>query len=503
MELTGLFIDGGFVAAEGSATYPSINPADGQPWCQFAAASSGDVDRAVAAARASFDSGIWRDRSAPERAAVLRRAADLFSEYHGEIAMAEIQDSGATLRKANGADLIAANLSFQEYANMIEATPLEQRAEEFFPIASENIIRREPVGVVAAIVPFNFPLAAASWKVAPALAAGCSMVLKPSPYTPATALWIAKVMKEAGLPDGVLNVITGPGPEIGAQLVEHPDVDKVAFTGSTHVGRIVGASAGRQIKRCMLELGGKSANIILDDANLDVAVPVALFATFFHSGQVCESGTRILVPRNMHDEFVQRLVDEAARVKLGHPMEMETTMGPLVSAEQLANSKRYVALAIDEGATVACGGEEPEDLKALGGYYFPPTILTDVTNEMRIAQEEVFGPVVVVIPYDDEADAVRIANDSPFGLAAALWTQDEARALRLARHLKAGTIWINDYHMISPKYPFGGFKASGVGRELGLAGLDAYFELKHIHVARTNSLEEKHYLPLTLSDLDL
>ena len=253
----------------------------------------------------------------------------------------------------------------------------------------------------------------------------------------------------------------------------------------------------------MLELGGKSANIILDDANLDVAVPVALFATFFHSGQVCESGTRILVPRNMHDEFVQRLVDEAARVKLGHPMEMETTMGPLVSAEQLANSKRYVALAIDEGATVACGGEEPEDLKALGGYYFPPTILTDVTNEMRIAQEEVFGPVVVVIPYDDEADAVRIANDSPFGLAAALWTQDEARALRLARHLKAGTIWINDYHMISPKYPFGGFKASGVGRELGLAGLDAYFELKHIHVARTNSLEEKHYLPLTLSDLDL
>jgi len=310
-------------------------------------------------------------------------------------------------------------------------------------------------------------------------------------------------MKEAGLPDGVLNVITGPGPELGAHLVEHPDVDKVAFTGSTEVGRLVGASAGAQIKRCMLELGGKSANIILDDADLDVAVPVSLFATFFHSGQVCESGTRILVPRGIHDEFVERLVHEARRVKLGHPMEMETTMGPLVSAQQLANSKRYVALALKEGATLACGGEEPEDLAALGGYYFPPTILTGVTNDMTIAREEVFGPVVVVIPYDDDAHALRIANDSEFGLAAAVWSTDENRALGLARRLEAGTVWINDYHMISPKYPFGGFKASGVGRELGSAGLDEYLELKHIHIARTTSLEEKHYLPLTLSDLDM
>jgi betaine-aldehyde dehydrogenase len=495
----GLFIDGVEVAASDAATYDSINPADGSVWACFADASPIDVDRAVAAARKAHDAGVWRQKPVSERAQILRAAADLFSDHHSEIAAAEIADSGATMRKANGADIIGATMSFQEHANLIEAVAFEEAEDEYFPIEARSIIRREPVGVVGAIVPFNFPFAAASWKVAPALAAGCTVVLKPSPHTPATALIMARLCTEAGVPPGVINVVTGASPQLGAALVAHKDVDKVSFTGSTAVGKTVMKACADRISRCLLELGGKSANIILDDADLDIAVPTALFATFFHAGQVCESGTRILVADRIYDAFVERFAAEAEQIVVGDPMNPETTMGPLISAAQLARTEAYVASLKADGARLLFGGARPDHTDP-DGFYYLPTCFCDATNAMRGAREEIFGPVVVIIRCRDDADSVAIANDSDYGLAGAVWSTDEARALAVARQLQTGTVWINDYHMISPKYPFGGYKQSGLGRELGRAGIEEYLELKTIHVGRTASRAEKHYLALTLKD---
>ena len=499
MDTHGLFIDGEERPALSGETYPSINPANGQVWAHFAAAGVDDVNAAVAAAKRAHDEGVWRNKTPAERAVVLRAIADLITDHHMDLVMAEIQDSGGTMRKGNGADIMGANMSFGQHADFCEELELEQATQEFFPIEATNIIRREPVGVVAAIIPFNFPFAAASWKVAPALAAGCTLVLKPSPHTPATALMMAKICTEAGVPPGVINVVTGPEPELGAAMVAHPDVRKVSFTGSTSVGKQVMKSCADRVTNCLLELGGKSATILLDDADLDIAVPGAIFGTFFHSGQVCESGTRILVPDALHDEFVARLKAEMDNVIVGDPMDMDTTVGPLVSEQQRVTTERYVESLIDEGATLVFGGKRPSHCDP-NGFYYEPTAFTDVRSEMTAACEEIFGPVVVIQRYGDQAEAIAMANDSVYGLGGSVWSRDLDRATDVARQLETGTVWINDYHLINPKYPFGGYKQSGLGRELGLKGLEGYFETKHIHVGQSSTRPEKHYLSMILKE---
>jgi acyl-CoA reductase-like NAD-dependent aldehyde dehydrogenase len=499
MQTFGLFIDGVECPAEGGATYPSINPASGAPWAHFAAASAADLARAVAAAKRAHDAGVWRSKTPAERGAVLRRVADLITDQHMDIVMAEIQDSGGTMRKGNGADVMGANMSFGQHADFCDTLELEEAHPEFFPIEATSIVRREPIGVVGAIIPFNFPFAAASWKVAPALAAGCTLVLKPSPYTPATALMMAKICTEAGVPPGVINVVTGPDPELGAALVAHPDVNKVSFTGSTAVGKKVMKSCADNVTNCLLELGGKSATIILDDADLDIAVPGAIFGTFFHSGQVCESGTRILVSEALHDTFIERLKVEMEHVVVGDPMDMDTTFGPMISEQQRANTEHYVQTLRDEGATLVFGGQRPPHCDP-AGFYYEPTCFTDVRNDMTAACEEIFGPVAVVIRYRDEEEAIRIANDSIYGLGGSVWSRDLERATAVARRIDSGTIWINDYHLISPKYPFGGYKQSGIGRELGPHGLEEYLEVKHIHVGQSSARPEKHYLSMILKE---
>ncbi len=493
-----LFLDGRWQPALGGQTYESINPATGAPWAIAAAAGSADVDAAVASARRAFRDGPWPRMSFAQRAEILSRVADMLIEHQDELVLAEVADSGGTFRKGNIADVPASMQTFQYYAALIASMDDEREEEEFVPVPSRNIIRTEPLGVVAAIIPWNFPMAAASWKIAPVLAAGNTLILKPSPYTPVTALMLAEICHQAGVPDGVFNVLTGPSDDLGDALVAHPGVDNVTFTGSTKVGRLVMRRAADSLKRVILELGGTSANIILEDANLDGAVRGALFGTFFHGGQVCESGTRVLVPRKLHDEFVERMVDGAARIAVGDPMDPSTTMGPLISDRQRDSVERYVQKGLDEGARCVFGGRRPKDLDQ--GYYHLPTIFTGVDNAMTIAQEEIFGPVVAVIPYGDEEEAVQIANDSMYGLGGAIWSRDTARALDMARRLETGTVWINDYHLLNVRFPFGGSKQSGFGRELGPQGLAEYQQLKHIHVGEPSGPDEKYYFGMLIDD---
>ncbi len=491
-----LFVGGEAVAAVGGQTYESIDPATGRPWARFAAAGRADADRAIAVARQAHESGVWRSAPHAERATVLRACADAFIARQEEIVALEIRDAGSTMRKANTADVTGAAMTFHYYADLIEGQPVEVDVSGAMPVPARNLLRREPVGVVAAIVPFNFPFAAAAWKVAPALAAGCTMVLKPSPYTPASALLLAEICHEAGVPAGALNVLTGPSAELGAALVEHPDVAKVVFTGSTSVGKLVMKTAADTVKDVTLELGGKGANIICADANLEGAVPGAVFGCFFHSGQVCQSGTRVLVPRSIHDDFVAQLVEAVQALTIGPPEDFMTTIGPLISARQRDNAERYVQLAVEGGATIAVGGKRPAHMA--DGFYLEPTVLTGVTNEMPVACEEIFGPVMTVIAYDDEDEAIRVANDSIYGLSAAVWTADTERGLAMARKLEAGTVWVNDFHLLMAQYEFGGYKQSGIGRELGESGLRAYQQVKHIHVGEPDGPDVKYYFSMIM-----
>jgi aldehyde dehydrogenase (NAD+) len=490
----GLFIDGQWSAAADGAKFASINPATEEPWAQVAAASPADVDRAVAAARRSFDSGGWRQQSREERAQVLAKIASLILERGDEFAQAEVSDAGGTIRKANLADIPATAQTFQYYADLLGQTPDEDVFSEESPVPSTNIVRREPIGVCACITPFNFPMAAASWKIAPAIAAGNSIVLKPSPYTPVTTLMLAELCHQAGVPAGVVNVLTGPSPAIGERMVTHPGVDKVAFTGSTTVGRRIMELAAPAVKKLTLELGGKSPNIVLDDANLEGAVRGALFGTFFHAGQVCESGTRLLVHEKIHDAFVERMLQAVREIKVGDPMDFGSTMGPLISEKQLENTIKYVAAGRAAGATLAFGGKRPAGLSK--GYYHEPTIFIGVKNDMPIARDEIFGPVVSVMKFSTDEEALRLANDTIYGLGAAVWSSDLERAKKMAGRIDAGTVWINDYHLINVRFPFGGYKQSGFGRELGPWGLAEFQQLKHIHVGQPTGPDEKIYFQM-------
>ncbi|MGH2726304.1 MAG: aldehyde dehydrogenase family protein, partial [Actinomycetota bacterium] len=384
-----------------------------------------------------------------------------------ELAELESRDSGGTIRKTRG-DVSGAGFTFRANADLTTTVPLVETLPLTTMPPSLNYVRREPIGVCGQIIPWNFPLLMAAWKIAPALAAGNTVVLKPSENTPLTALVLAEICTAAGVPDGVVNVIPGFGPGAGETLVSSMDVDKVAFTGSTATGRRILQLASSNIKKVTLELGGKSANIILDDADLALAVDGALYGLFFHTGQVCNAGSRLLVQSSLHDEVVDRLVAKAERITVGPALDKTTEMGPIISKTQLETVERYVRIGRDEGAKLVTGGERVNVQGHPNGLYFAPTIFTGVDNAMRIAQEEIFGPVLAVNPFDSDDEAVAIANDSIYGLAGGVWSSDPNRAMGVADRIRTGTVWVNDYHLISPKYPFGGYKQSGIGREHGV-----------------------------------
>jgi acyl-CoA reductase-like NAD-dependent aldehyde dehydrogenase len=469
-----LLIGGEHLEAADGRTFETIDPATGKRICDVAFAGPEDVARAAAAARAALE-GPVRKINAAKRAGLMYSLAELIKANGQQLAELESLDNGKPLAAAKG-DMAATVNHLRYYAGW--PTKIEG---ETIPVSARDVLCytvREPVGVCAQIVPWNFPLLMAMWKVAPALAAGCSIVLKPAEQTPLTALRLGELALEAGFPEGTLNVLAGDG-STGAALVEDPGIDKVAFTGSTAVGREIGERCGRSLKRVTLELGGKSPNIILPDADLDRAVKGSYEGIYFNSGQACNAGSRLFVQSELFDDVVERLAGYAREARLGPGLDPETQLGPLVSEEQFERVKGYIDSGIQEGAEVAAGGSPAGDG---GGYFVDPTLFVGVRDEMRIAREEIFGPVLVAMPFDDLEEVARRANDTEYGLAAGLWTRDVSNAHKLASLLQAGNVYVNSWGGGDPAAPFGGYKASGIGREKGHANLDAYLETKTVWV---------------------
>ena len=472
-----MYIDGRWSDAAGGETYDVIDPASEEPFARVPKAGVADAEAAVRAAREAFDLGPWPKMKAVERATILNRAAAMLRERAEELARLESLQMGKLLEDSL-VDMNDTAHTFELYAGMVQ--DLHGETLEV-PGQTMSMVVREPVGVTVGITPWNYPMLMAAWKAAPALAAGNVMILKPATLSPLTNLELARIFEQAGLPKNVLQVITGPGGEIGDYLAGHPDVDLVAFTGSVEVGKHIMRRAANNVKKIGLELGGKSPNIVFADADFESAIDGALIGIFAGAGEVCSAGSRLLVERSLHDRFVGELVSRAMAIKVGDPLDHNSEMGPLVSRQQLDTVARYVKTGREEGATLATGGHRIEG----AGYFYEPTIFVGVDNAMTIAQEEIFGPVLVVIPFDDEADAVRIANDTIYGLAGAVWTQDVAKAMRVVKALRAGITWVNTYHPTYSEAPWGGYKQSGIGRELGTYGLDEYTEVKQINIDLT------------------
>ncbi len=469
------YVNGEWIPSGSGETFPVYDPSTEEIIAQVASSNAADVDRAVKAARAAFDSGPWGQTNAAERGRILFKLAEKIRQNTGMLAELESRNSGKPIVEAEF-DIADVATCFEYYGGLANkvlghVNPVPANALSF--------TLREPVGVAGQIIPWNFPLLMAAWKLAPALAAGCACVLKPAEQTPLTALEFANWFEEVGLPPGAVNIVNGFGETCGAALVAHPGVDKIAFTGSAAVGKVIVKSAADTLKRVTLELGGKSPNIFFDGADWEAAVDGALFGVFINQGEVCSAGSRILVEKKIYSKFVEAMTEKAKRIKLGAPLERATKMGPLVSKEQYDRVSSYLEIGKKE-AKVAIGGGRP---KAFGkGYYVEPTIFYDVDNNARISREEIFGPVASVIPFDDEAGAIRIANDTPYGLAAAVWTRDIYKAFRVVKAVRAGIIWVNHMQPTYVEAPWGGYKQSGFGRELGPWGLEEYLETKQVFV---------------------
>ena len=494
-----LYINGEWRAPLAEQYRPTIDPSTGETLGMIAQADIEDTRLAIKAARDAFDDGYWAQMAPGERSRLLHALVDAIEARQDEIAEAEMRDGGCTWRKAYLLDIPVGLIHFRHFAKLADMEPLEPVSQITFPAMSYNFVVREPIGVCGQIIPWNFPFLMAIWKIAPALAAGNTIILKPATFTPLSALKMMEIIHDSGLlPPGVLNLVTGPGQVVGPELCTNPRVDKIAFTGSTEVGREIMIQASSTIKKVTLELGGKSPNIILEDADLDLAVDGSLWSTFMHNGQACESGTRLFVPSSIYDKFMERLIDRASRLTVGMPEDGITDLGPVISPGQLNTVESYIELGLKEGATPALLGKRPTDPELQGGNFITPTIFTDVDNSMRIAQEEIFGPVLCVIKYDGEDEAVRLANDTIYGLAAGVWSRDVEHALSVAKRIRAGTVWINDYHLINAEAPFGGYKQSGIGRELGTWGLNAYLEVKHIHMPLNHERSGKFWFDIVV-----
>jgi aldehyde dehydrogenase (NAD+) len=498
-----LYINGQWRAPRTEQYDPAYDPSNSSVLAHVAKADVEDTRAAIQAARNAFDNGPWATMSPGERSRIMHKLVDALEERQAEIADLEMMNGGCTWRKANLMDIPVGLLHFRHFAKLADFEPLEPVPQITFPTLSYNFVRREPIGVCGQIIPWNFPFLMAVWKMAPALAAGNCVIIKPASYTPLSALKMMEIIHDTGLlPSGVLNMITGPGGVVGPELCVSPLVDKIAFTGSTEVGRQVMIQAASTIKKVTLELGGKSPNIILDDAELDIAIDGSLWATFMHNGQACESGTRLFVPSSIYDTFMERLIDRASKIKVGLPGDGATDLGPLISAGQLKSVENYIQIGLAEGATPALLGHRPTDPELANGHYLTPTIFTDVRNDMRIAQEEIFGPVLAVIKYDSLEDAIKQANDTIYGLAAGVWSANLERAVGVANKLRAGTVWINDYHLINAEAPFGGYKQSGIGRELGTWGLHEYTEIKHIHADLSRTRQARFWYDILVPTLE-